>query len=50
MDFIDEMERTELKINDYFIYQELFWRFLIAAFILMLLEFIFRIIIRKEIP
>jgi len=50
MDFIDEMERTELKINDYYIYQELFWRFLIAAFILMLFEFIFRIIIRKEIP
>ena len=50
MEYIDEMERTELKINDYYIYQELFWRYLLAAFILMLLEFTFRIIIRKEIP
>ncbi|MCK5051239.1 MAG: VWA domain-containing protein [Candidatus Cloacimonetes bacterium] len=50
MEYIDEMERTELKINDYYIYQELFWRYLLAAFVLMLLEFIFRIIIRKEIP
>ncbi|MDP8203591.1 MAG: VWA domain-containing protein [Candidatus Tenebribacter mawsonii] len=50
MEYIDEMERTELKINDYYIYQELFWRYLLAAFILMLLEFTFRIVIRKEIP
>jgi len=50
MDHIDKMERTELKINDYYIYQELFWKYLLAAFILMLLEFIFRIVIRKEIP
>jgi len=50
MEYIDEMERTELKINDYYIYQELFWRYLFAAFILMLLEFILRIVIRKEIP
>lgn len=50
MKYIDEMERTELKINDYYIYQELFWKYLLAAFILMLLEFIFRIVIRKEIP
>ncbi len=50
MEYIDEMERTELKINDYYIYQELFWKYLLAAFVLMLIEFIFRIVIRKEIP
>lgn len=50
MDYIDEMERTELKINDYYIYQELFWRYLLAAFILMLIDFIFKVVIRKEIP
>ncbi len=50
MKHIDEMEKTELKINDYYIYQELFWRYLLAAFVLLLLEFVFRIMIRKEIP
>lgn len=50
MKHIDEMEKTELKINDYYVYQELFWRYLLAAFILLLLEFVFRIMIRKEIP
>jgi len=44
------MEKTELKINDYFLYQELFWKYIFAAFILMLIEFIFRIVIKKEIP
>ena len=50
MDHIDTMEKTELKINDYFLYQELFWKYIFAAFILMLIEFIFRIVIKKEIP
>lgn len=50
MDYIDEMERTELKINDYYIYKELFWGYLFAAFILMLLDFVFRVVIRKEVP
>ncbi len=50
MRHIDEMEKTEIKIDDYYVYQELFWRYLLAAFVLLLLEFIFRIIIRKEIP
>ena len=50
IEYIDQLEKTELKINDYFIYQELFWRYLIFAFVIILLEFIFRIVIRKEIP
>jgi len=50
MDHIDKMEKTELKINDYFLYQELFWQYILAAFILMLIEFIFRIVIKREIP
>ena len=48
--YIDEMEKTEIKINDYYIYQELFWKYLIAAFLLLAIEFLFRIIIKKEIP
>ncbi|MCK4655156.1 MAG: hypothetical protein KAU01_12005, partial [Candidatus Cloacimonetes bacterium] len=50
IEYIDKLEKTELKINDYYIYQELFWRYLIFAFVIILLEFIFRIVIRKEIP
>ncbi|MDO9577204.1 MAG: VWA domain-containing protein [Candidatus Cloacimonadales bacterium] len=47
---IDEMEKTEIIINDYYVYHELFWRYLLFAFALLILEFIFRIVIRKEIP
>jgi len=50
LNYIDEMEKTEIEINDYYIYQELFWRYLLFAFVLLLLEFMFRIVIRKEIP
>ncbi|MBL7149140.1 MAG: VWA domain-containing protein [Candidatus Cloacimonetes bacterium] len=50
IEYIDKLEKTELKINDYYIYQELFWRYLIFAFVIILLEFTFRIVIRKEIP
>ncbi|MCF7793284.1 MAG: VWA domain-containing protein [Candidatus Cloacimonetes bacterium] len=50
MKHIDEMEKTEIKINDYYVYQEMFWRFLLLAFALLMIEFIFRIVIRKEIP
>jgi Ca-activated chloride channel family protein len=50
IEYIDKLEKTELKINDYYIYQELFWRYIIFAFMIILLEFIFRIVIRKEIP
>jgi Ca-activated chloride channel homolog len=48
--YIDEMEKTEIEINDYYIYQELFWRYLLLAFVLLLIEFLFRVIIKKEIP
>lgn len=47
---IDEMEKSEIKIQDYFVYQELFWRFLLAAFMLLSIEILFRIIIRKDLP
>lgn len=50
MKYIDEMEKTEIKINDYYVYQEMFWRYLLLAFVLLIIEFSFRIMIRKEIP
>jgi Ca-activated chloride channel family protein len=48
--YIDQMEKTEIVINDYYIYQEMFWRYLLFAFALMMIEFLFRIVIKKEIP
>ncbi len=50
MAYIDEMEKTEIKINDYYVYQEMFWRYLLLAFILLFIEFLFRIVFRKELP
>ena len=48
--YIDEMEKTELKIQNYYQYKELFWNFLILALVLMIISFVFRIVIRWEIP
>ncbi len=47
---IDELEATEIKIRNYYQYQELFWRYLLLAIILLIFEFIFRVIILKSIP
>lgn len=47
---IDELEKTEIKIKDYYEYEELFWNYLLAAMILLGLELLFRLVIRKEIP
>jgi Ca-activated chloride channel homolog len=47
---IDELEKTEIKIENYFQYQELFWSYLLAAMILLILEFVFKIVIIKHLP
>jgi len=47
---IDELEATEIKIRNYYQYQELFWRYLLLAIILLIFEFIFRVIILKSLP
>jgi len=47
---IDKMEKTELKIEDYYTYQELFWYYLIAALILLLIEISFKTIFKQELP
>ena len=50
MKHIDKMEKTEIKIKNYYQYEELFFKFLIAALILLLAEFFVRIVFRKEMP
>jgi len=50
MKHIDKMEKTEIKIKNYYRYEELFQKFLIAALILLLLEFSLRIVFRYEKP
>jgi Ca-activated chloride channel homolog len=47
---IDELEKTEIKIENYFQYDELFWNFLLAAMFLLILEFVFKIVIVKTLP
>ena len=48
--YIDELEKTEIKIQNYYEYHELFRIYLLLAMILMLIDFVFRTIIRKELP
>ncbi len=50
MNLIDKMEKTELKINDYYVYKELFSIFLIFAFCLLLVEFLIRVVYHRQIP
>lgn len=50
MEYIDNLEKTELKIKNYYDYVELFYRYLLAAMILLLIQFLFRFIFVKEIP
>ncbi|NQV17661.1 MAG: VWA domain-containing protein [Armatimonadetes bacterium] len=50
IELIDQMEKSEIKEFNYFEYDELFPRFLFAAFIFALIEFTFTVILRREIP
>ncbi len=47
---INELETTELKIKNYYEYKDLFGQFLLIAMLLLIFEFIVRIVLRKEIP
>ncbi len=47
MNEIDKMEKSKIEIKNYYEYKEIFWNFLLAAFVLMILDFLFRTIIRK---
>jgi Ca-activated chloride channel family protein len=44
---IDKMEKTEIKIKNYYTYDELFMRYLLLAFVLLALELGFRVVISK---
>ncbi len=50
MDYIDEMEKTEIEIKNYYEYKELFPRWLMLAIFLLLLELLFRFFILKPLP
>jgi len=49
MQQIDKMEKSEIKIKNYYQYKEVYRNYLLVAFILMLLDFLFRTLIRKGI-
>ena len=44
---IDRMEKSKIEIKNYYEYKEIFWYFLFVAFVLMIIDFMFRTIIRK---
>jgi len=50
MNYIDEMEKTQIEIKNYYEYKELFPRWLMLAVFLLLLELIFRFFILKQLP
>ncbi len=50
MDYIDNLEKTELKIENYFQYQELFWIYLLIALFVLVLEISIRFIFNYELP
>ncbi len=50
LDEIDALEKTEVKLNDYYTYNEMFYIFALAALMLSLILVILRIAIVVEIP
>ncbi|MEZ5358470.1 MAG: VWA domain-containing protein [Candidatus Zixiibacteriota bacterium] len=47
---IDKMEKTKIKVNEYIQYEELFFGFLIAGFVLLLLEMLLSQTYLRKIP
>lgn len=50
MNYIDEMERTEIKIKNYYKYDELFHKWLLIAVLILLLEIWLRYFNNKQLP
>jgi len=50
MNTIDTMEKTEIKIKNYYEYEELFPRWLLLAMAILLLELILRFFIIRQLP
>ncbi|MFC1888111.1 VWA domain-containing protein [Candidatus Cloacimonadota bacterium] len=50
INYIDELEKSEIEIQNYYLYKELFWYFIILGLILMFIRLITRLVLVKEIP
>jgi Ca-activated chloride channel family protein len=50
MNQINQLEKAEFIIENYYQYQELFWYFLVAGFFFLCLEFLLKTILWKELP
>ncbi len=50
IDLINQMEKSEIKEFNYFEYDELFSRFLFAAFFFAIIEFSLVVVLRRKIP
>lgn len=50
MNFIDEMEKSQIEIKNYYEYKELFPRWLFLAVVLLLFEIVLRFFILRQLP
>lgn len=50
LNHIDKLEKTEIEIENYYEYQELFWYFLLAVLVLLFFEIFLKLVIIREIP
>ncbi len=50
INYIDKLEKTEIEIQNYYIYKEIFWYFLLAGMLLLIMQLMMRLVIFREIP
>ncbi|KQC06358.1 MAG: hypothetical protein APR54_07265 [Candidatus Cloacimonas sp. SDB] len=50
INYIDELEKSEFEIENYFQYQELFWYLLLLSLFLLFLNILFKLVIIRELP
>jgi Ca-activated chloride channel family protein len=50
IDYIDELEKSEIEIQNYYQYKEMFWYFLLVGLILLILRLFSGLVVFREIP
>lgn len=50
INYIDELEKSEIEIQNYYQYAEMFWYFLLAGLILLIIRLFTGLVIFREIP
>jgi len=50
INYIDQLEKSEFEIENYFQYEELFWYLLLFALILLFINILLNLVIIRELP